>query len=406
VAGSAVLCLAVIPGLPKLPFLLVGGSVLLIAQRLEKPAAATAQSDEPALALPSSPDSPDSIARDMRVEPLELELAYDLIDLVDPSTGGDLLDRVRALRRKLALELGIVIPLVRTRDNLDLPPRSYAIRLHGVEIARGEAPPGMVLAVGDGLSALPGTPAKEPVFGLDAKWVPMQVRRQAELAGATVVDRASVIMTHLAEVARRHAPDLLGREDVKALVDMVKTTHPVVVEELTPAPLSLGEIQRALQSLLAERVPIRDLVRIFEALSARARTGTDSDGLVEAARAALGPAISMAHAVDGQLPVVTFDPRLEQSLLESLRTGEQGAFLMIDAALADHLARETSRVVTLAEERGESPVLVCAQHLRPAVRRLLVTLLPQLAVLSYGELAGQLSVVPIGVVNAAPAFAA
>ncbi|MCW2585416.1 MAG: flhA [Frankiales bacterium] len=405
VAGSAVLCLAVIPGLPKLPFLVVGGAVLLVAQRLEKPAAAATETDGAVPALPTSPDAPEAIARDMRIEPLELELAYDLIDLVDPSTGGDLLDRVRALRRKLALELGIVIPLVRTRDNLDLPPRSYAIRLHGVEIARGEAPAGMVLAVGDGLASLPGTPAKEPVFGLDAKWVPLQARRQAELAGATVVDRASVIMTHLAEVARRHAPDLLGREDVKALVDMVKATHPVVVEELTPAPLSLGEIQRALQSLLAERVSIRDLVRIFEALSARARTGTDADGLVEAARAALGPAISMAHAVDGRLSVLTFEPLLEQSLLESLRTGDQGSFLMVDARLADHLAREAVRLVALAEERGESPVLLCAQQLRPAVRRLLVTVLPQVAVLSYGELAGQLAVVPIGVVNAAPAFA-
>src|SRR5690349_2933723 len=299
IAGSAIIALAMIPGLPKLTFLLVGGAVLVIAQRLPKQGDGAKETPEAvaALAAAPSPDSPESIARDMRVEPLELELAYDLIDLVDASTGGDLLDRVRALRRKLALELGIVIPLVRTRDNLDLPPKTYAIRLHGVEVARGEAPAGMLLAIGDDLGSLPGTVTKEPVFGLDAKWVPVEMRRHVGLAGATVVDRSSVVTTHLAEVVRSHAAQLLGREDVKTLIDMVKATHPVVVEELTPAPLTLGEIQRCLQSLLTERVCIRDLVRIFEAMSARARASVDPDGLVEAARGALGPAISADHAV-------------------------------------------------------------------------------------------------------------
>jgi flagellar biosynthesis protein FlhA len=404
VAGGAVLCLAVIPGLPKLPFMLVGGALLLVAQRVDAPAEADV---EELPALPSAaPDSPDAIARDMRIEPLELELAFDLIDLVDTSSGGDLLDRVRALRRKLALELGVVIPLVRTRDNLDLPPRTYAIHVHGVEVARGEAPVGMVLAIGDDLATLPGTAAREPVFGLDAKWIPVQVRRQAELTGATVVDRASVIMTHLAEVTRAHASELLGREDVKALVDMVRSTHPVVVEELTPAPLSLGDIQRCLQSLLAERVSIRDLVRIFEALSQRARVSTDADGLLEAARGALGPAISASHAADGQLPVLTFDPLLEQSLLEQLRQGEGGGFLMLDVGLADTLVREAARLVEAAEQRGESPALVCAQPLRTAVRRLLSPSLPRLPVLSYGELGSSLTITPIGVVHAAHATAA
>jgi flagellar biosynthesis protein FlhA len=411
IAGSAILFLALIPGLPKVPFVAVGAGLLLVALRLPKqdqPDDAKALNAAAAAAAAAAPilDTPESIVREMRVEPLELELAYDLIDLVDSSTGGDLLDRVRALRRKLALELGIVTPLVRTRDNIELPPKTYTIRLHGVEVARGEAPPGMLLAIGDDLASLPGTVTREPVFGLDAKWVPVEVRRHIGLSGATLVDRSSVITTHLAEIVRTHARELLGREDVKTLIDMTKATHPVVVEELTPTPLTLGEVQRCLQSLLAEGVCIRDLVRIFEAMSSRARSSTDPDGLVEAARTALGPAISAAHAVGGRLPVITFDPLMEQGLLESLRAGDAGAFLLLDPEYAERVALEAARLAEMAEQDGERPVLVCAQPLRLPLRRLVESAAPNLPVLSYSELGHQLSIHPLGAVNVAHAPAA
>ena len=227
---------------------------------------------------------------------LELEIAYDLIDLVDPSKGGDLLDRVKSLRRKLALELGVVIPLVRTRDNLELPANTYAVRVHGVEVGRGEAPPGHVLVLGDDSAALPGIKTREPVFGLPARWVPLEFRHQAEVTGATVVDRGSVITTHLAEVVRRNAGRLLGRQDVKMLIDVVKQSDPVVVDELNGANVTTGEIQRVLQMLLDEGVGIRDLVRIFEVVSERARVTKDTEQIVEAVRTSLGPAISAAHA--------------------------------------------------------------------------------------------------------------
>jgi flagellar biosynthesis protein FlhA len=215
-----------------------------------------------------------------------------------------------------------------------------------------------------------------------------------------------VVTTHLAEVVRTHASQLLGREDVKTLIDMTKATHPVVVEELTPTPLTLGEVQRCLQSLLAERVCIRDLVRIFEAMSARARTSVDPDGLVEAARGALGPAISADHASDGRLPVLTFDPLLEQTLLEALRTGESGSFLMLDPMYAERLALEAARVAEQVEQTGDHPVLVCAQPLRLPVRRLVESAATRLPVLSYAELGGQLSIIPVGVVNVVHAPAA
>ncbi|MDO5628647.1 MAG: flagellar biosynthesis protein FlhA [Mobilicoccus sp.] len=408
IAGGAILILGLIPGLPKMPFITIGIVALFLSTRMTEGDPEPEEVVPEVEDLPTTPqkDSPLAIAQDMRVEPLELELAYDLIDLVDASSGGDLLDRVRALRRKLAQEIGIVVPLVRTRDNLDLPPRHYAIRVHGVEVARGQAPAGMVLAIGDDLDSLPGMVTQEPVFGLEAKWVPAELREHVALANSTVVDRSSVVTTHMAEVVRVHASQLLGREDVKMLVDMVKQSNPVVVEELTPTPLSLGEVQRTLQALLEERVCIRDLVRIFEAMSMRAKVSPDPEGLVEAARTALGPAIAASHAVDGRLSVITFDPLLEQRMLETLRHGDSGSFLVLDPIMSERIALETARVAQAAEGAGDPPVLVCAQPLRLAVRRLLEAATPRTPVLSYAELGGQLTLVTSGVVNVAEVTAA
>ncbi len=404
-AGFVIMGLALVPSLPKLPFLLVGGAALVLARSIpkleEREEARRVQEAADARDAQPSADSPEMLAQEIRVEPLELELAFDLISLVDVDNGGDLLGRVKALRRKLAMELGIVIPLVRTRDNLDLPSHTYAIRVHGVEVARGEAPSGHVLVIGDAVAHLEGTPTREPVFGLEAKWVAAHLRGRAEALDGTVVDRSSVITTHLAETVRRHAADLLGREDVKLLVDAVRASHPQVVDELTPNPLSLGEVQRCLKGLLAEGVNIRDLVRIFEAISLRARISTDPDGLVEAARLALGPAIAASHAAAGDLHVLTFEPRLEQRLLESLRTGEGGAQLLLDPYFAERLATEAARVSRSVEETGVQPVLVCAQPLRRAVRRLIEASVPQLAVLAYQELGGNLRLSTAGVVDVA-----
>jgi flagellar biosynthesis protein FlhA len=386
IAGGAVLALCLVPGLPKIPFLVVGGAVLVAAQRLKKGAPETeAESAEAAETV--APDSPEALLGEMRVDPLELALAPDLVALVDPSTG-DLLDRVRALRRKMALELGLVMPPVRTRDDLDLPLSTYVVRISGVEAARGQAPPGTVLAIGDGLDGLPGRAGQEPVFGLAGKWIPAELHYQAELAGATVVDRASVIITHMAEVVRSNASRLLGREDVRALTEMTKRTHPVVVEEMTPALLSLGQVQKVLQALLDEGIPIRDLVRIFEALSVRAKLSTDPDGLVEAARTALGPAIATKYAEHGSLPVLTLDPQLEQTLLESVRPAENGTYLAVDGSLMEALAGNVAQLNTAAEQRGIQPVLACSPALRPPLHRLVRSAGLAVPVLSYPEIAG------------------
>jgi flagellar biosynthesis protein FlhA len=407
IAGAAALALCLIPGLPKLPFLVVGGLFSLMATRMKETPVVDEEAEARAAAADNEPkpDSPEAIAAKMRVDPLELEVAFDLVDLVDTSRGGDLLDRVKALRRKVAMDTGLVIPLVRTRDNLDLPASQYVIWLNGVPAAKGTSPAGTVLAIGDNLDGLPGKVTREPVFGLAAKWVPMELQRQAEMAGATVVDRSSVITTHLAEVVRQHAAELLGREDVKLLVEMVKRSHPVVVEELTPTLLTLGEIQRVLHGLLAENVSIRDLVRIFEALSVRAKVSTDLDGLVEAARAALGSAISQPYVTpDEKLHVMTLDPGFEQRLLEAIRPTDGGQVLALDTGTIDALVAGSAGLLEEAERSGLSPVLVCSPQVRAALARLMRQVLPRLPVISYAEVSRTAQIESLGVVSGAVAI--
>jgi len=398
IAGGAGLALCLVPGLPKLPFLLVGGAMLMLAQRMAPAAAEPAEAVVAQALAGPAPDSPEAILSDLAVDPLELALSPDMISLVD-GPGADLLDRVRALRRKLALELGLVMPPVRTRDNVELPAASYAIRVNGVEVARGKAPSGTVLALGDGLENLPGIAGQEPVFGLPGKWIATELRGQAEMLGATVVDRSSVIITHLSEIVRSYASRLLGREEVSALSQALKKTHPVVVEDLTPAILSLGEIQRVLHALLDEGVAIRDLVRIYEALSVAAKSGTEPDRLVEAARLALAPAITAAQVRDGRLSVLTLDPRLQQALLESVRPAETGLQLLPAPELVEALITEVGRQYQAALERGQRPVLACAPQIRLPLRRLIASTAPDLPVLSYSEISNNASAVDtVGVI--------
>ncbi|MGY6499357.1 MAG: flagellar biosynthesis protein FlhA [Acidimicrobiales bacterium] len=396
--GIALIVIGFVPGLPVVPFLLVGGTLLIVSQRLAKEAKAAAIEPE-RIAPPPDPDDPNELARSMRVEPMSLELAVDLVDLVDSAIGGDLLDRVRGLRRKLAMEMGMIIPPVRTRDNLDLPLGTYVVRLHGVEVGRGTAPPGQVLVIADDLAALPGPETREAVFGLPAKWIPSGHRAHAEAVGGTIVDRASVITTHLAEICRRHSPELLSRQDVKGLIDLVRRSDPAIVEDLTAAQVTPGEVQLVLQGLLAEQVSIRDLVRILDAVGQRARHTRDTEMLIEAARTAVGPSISMAYSVDGVLPVLTLEPMLEQALLNSVQPGEDGRFLAIDAVQAERLSRALADRLVVAEQTGMSPILVCAPTLRGALRRFLSRVIPQLAVLSYDELADHLTIETLGTVT-------
>lgn len=392
VAGVASILMGLIPSMPKLPFMVVGALLIyggwmqmkkLRAAELEREVTVE-EEDE----IKPAGETQEQLIEQMRVPALEILLAPDLIDLVGANTDTDLLARVRGLRRKVALESGFVLPPVRTRDSVDLPVSTYVIRMSGVEVGRGVAPPGKILALGDMLDDLPGELTNEPVFGLSGKWIPVELRYNAELNGATVVDRVSVLITHLGALVSENASRLLSREDVRVLVDGVRQTNPSAVEELIPQMLSLGEVQVVLQGLLEEQVPILDLPRIFEALSVKSKQTTDPEQLIEAARAALGPAIVAKYMMEGVLRVITLDPLFEQSLLESVRPGDEGSQLALDPDRMETFLNQTREATEQAEQTGYSVVLVCAPVLRPALRKLVNLGIARLPVLSYTEVSG------------------
>jgi flagellar biosynthesis protein FlhA len=406
-AGGVVLLMAIVPGLPKIPFVLMGATLLFVSSRLPDeqqlafenlpalPAGANAVEAPP-------PQSPQQLAVDARVEPLELNIAFDLIPLVDNSSGGDLLDRVGALRRKIASELGFVMPSIRTRDAADLPAGTYVIKVHGVEVGRGIAPTGRVLVIGDSFDTLPGDDVKEPVFGLAARWVPVEFQAQAEIFGNTVVDRSTLVVTHLAEIVRRKAGRLLGRTDVKTLVDGVRATDPQVVDDLLTIGVTTGEVQRVLAGLLDDGVPIRDLVRILEAVGDRARTLRTVEAMIEAARHELGPAITSSLATDGRLTAVTMSAASENRLLQGLRVADGVSQLELLPDETDAFIRQLSDLANVAGARGINPVLLCSAPLRPAVARLVRATVPAVAVVSYTEIGDHLQIDVIANVDLAP----
>ncbi|MBW8873183.1 MAG: FHIPEP family type III secretion protein, partial [Leifsonia sp.] len=382
IAGCAAIVMALIPGMPPIPFVLVGAFLIFASQRIKtsQAAAKKAQAAQNAVATATKSETTEDLIEQMRVHALEITLAPDLVDIVSGASD-DLLARVRALRRKIALELGVIVPPVRTRDSAELPPSTYVIKIAGVESGRGQAPSGRVLALGDALDNLPGTPTVEPVFGLPAKWIPSEMRHSAELGGATVIDRVSVLITHLSSIITSNAARLLTREDVRLLTEGVKQVNPPAVEELIPALLSLAEVQRVLQGMLAEQVPINDLPRILEALTLRAKVSNDPEGLVEAARAALGPAVVAPHIDAGTLRVIMIDPGLEQSMLEGLRPSESGTQIVLDPVRLEAVLASVRDTAGRLDEAGVSAVLVCAPALRPAIRRLVAGQIAGLAVL-------------------------
>jgi len=405
IAAAVMAAMALLPGLPKLPFLVIAVSLGIVAFRRNDdlpPDPAAAVPERNAAEGERSPaEDPDGLAAQLLVEPLELEIAPDLYDLIE-GAGGGLLDRVKALRRQIARELGLVVPLVRTRDDISLPSSTYVIRVYGVEAGRGTAPPGQVLVLADGVGMpVPGTPTTEPVYGLPAYWVTADLAGHLEAQGATVIDRGTVIVTHLAELVRRNAPELLTRQATQQLLDTVRELAPSVVGDVgSPDNLGLAEVQAVLRGLLREQVPIRDLVTILETVTAKARETRLVDELVSAARVALSSAISSQVADEnGVIHAITLEPMLERHLLEAVQMSASGPFLSVPPERIEDLLVAFDRTITDVENLGVSPTVVVSQQLRPVMRKMLAPARPQLAVLAYPELAKNLQVEPVGVID-------
>ncbi len=394
--------LGLAPGLPILPFAAVSIAMFVASRRLAATAAEEERAAEVVVEADATPDpdAPEQLAVDIRPEQLSLTLAVDLVDLVDGTADGDLLDRVRALRRKLAMELGLIIPPVRTRDSLDLGPSEYAITVHGVEMGRGTAPPGHVLVIAEQLDRFPGEVTTEPVFGLPAKWIPVEHRAVAETYGATLVDRSAMITTHLAEVVRQHAASLLSRTETKTMIELVRETDPAVVDELTSAEVTVGEVQRVLQDLLADQVPIVDMVRILDVIGERARESRALPELVDAVRTALGPAITQRRInPDGSLPVVVLEPTLEHALLGTLQPTPNGLDFAVDPEVLNDVLAALRSTVTAIEQTGVSPSLVTARPLRRPLKQLLQMTELDCLVLAFDELGPHLRIDTRGTVT-------
>jgi flagellar biosynthesis protein FlhA len=379
--------------LPKFAFISVG-ALLGLAAWMNRNAAMTPAVDEAPVAAPAS-DVPEVGA----VDPLGVEVGYALISLVDEKQGGTLLSRIRSIRKQIATDSGLVVPPVHVADNLQLGPRTYAILVKGVEVARGELMPDRLLAINPGTASgqIDGTPTREPAFGLPAWWIPTEHRDRVTAAGYTVVDPTTALSTHLSETIRTFLPDLLSRQQTKEMLDRVAQTSPKLIEELVPKVVSTGEIQRLLKQLLRERVPIRDLTTILESMGDIAPITKDPDVMNEAVRSALGRAICRQHQNDrGELPTISFAPSLEERLLQSIVRTEQGAVLALDPHEAQNLA---SRIARALETAVAQPVLLCTPALRPHLWRLFTRVLPQIGVLSHNEIPAHVRIAPVAVLD-------
>ena len=401
IASSVLLLFGAVPGLPLVPFWVMGGAFGTLAYASWKFAQhrATAKQEAETKAKPAA-EGPEKVEALLKVDPLGLEVGYGLIPLLDVGQGGTVLDRIKALRRQMAQDLGIVVPPIRIRDNLQLPANTYRLLLRGEEVARSTVVPGMYLAMNPGTATadIQGTPTTEPAFGLPAFWIAENQRDHAQLMGYTVVDSATVITTHLSELVKQHAPELVGRAETQQLLDALKENSPKLVEDLVPSAVPVALLQKVLQNLLRERVPVRDLARILEATADAAGASRDPLVITEYVRQRLGRSLTSSHLSDNnELGVLVLDPKLEQTLQSGIETTDRGSFLALEPTrLQEILNRITTGITRLLP--GAQPVLLTNPVVRPHLRHLLERAMPHLVVLSHSEVPLDVRVVNLGTV--------
>jgi flagellar biosynthesis protein FlhA len=399
-AVLAVLSVVVFPTFRTMPVALLLGFVAWHVQKAkvrEKRAAERAESERR-----QAEAKPERVEGLLRVDPMELEVGYGLIPLVDPAQGGELLERVTMIRRQIALDLGLVVPPIRIRDNMQLEPNEYSIKLRGTEVARGQAMADRLLAMDSGVATgrIEGLETKEPAFGLPAVWISKAQKDRAAAMGYTVVDAESVVATHLTEVIKGHASEILTREQVTKLLENLKESSPHLIEELHPKLLSAGEIQKVLQNLLRERVSIRSLEAILEALGDCAPRSKDAEILTEYARNALGRSICRSLVEpDGKLYAVSVDPKLEDAIDRGIQRTEGGSYLTMPPADIRRVVEVVGREIQKLATAGHVGVLLCSPQVRAHLKRMTEAEMPSLAVISYNELAPEIRVESLGMVT-------
>ena len=403
--GAVLMILGILTPLSNLIFLPLG-ALFIVVGRVMANTIETATIEQEADTQEEEAEEirrPENVKSLLQVDPIELEFGYGIIPLADVNQGGDLLDRVVMIRRQIALELGTVVPIIRLRDNIQLNPNQYIIKIKGIQVSEGEILFDHYMAMNPGFveEEISGIPTFEPSFHLPAIWITESQRERAESAGYTVVDPPSIIATHLTEIIRQYLADLLTRQDVQNLVDNVKESNPSLVDELVPKLLGLGDIQKVLQNLLKEGISVRDLVTIFETLADHAATTRDTDILTEYVRQSLKRAISNKYFPSNETTsVVTLDPKLEQEIMGSVKQTEQGAYLTLDPDKTKNIMESVETEVGKLEKLGKNPIVITSPIVRMYFKRLTEDYYKDLIVVSYNEIDSNVELQSVGMVTA------
>jgi len=395
IAAVLLVVFGMVPGLPTIPFLMIGAGIGFVWYQLSRSQVQARIAEEQARKAreEAAPRAPENVESYLKVDAMEIEIGYGLIPLADPKQGGDLLDRISDIRRRMALKMGIVLPPIRIRDNMALKPNEYSIKIKGNEIANGELLTDHYLIMNPGniMEKIPGIETREPAFGLEATWITDAQRPRAEQLGYTIVEPPSVLATHLTEIIQARAHELLGRQEVNNLIENLKKNSPVVVEELIPNLLTLGDVQKVLSNLLKERISIRNLEVIMETLADYARRTKDAVVLTEYVRQALARAICQEYADDkDQIVAVSLDPRLEQRVADSLKETDTGAHITLDPVTVQKIIVATTEESKRMVSQGLQPIVVCSPRVRPYFKQLVHSSLPGLVVLSFAEIAQEI----------------
>ena len=400
---GVLLFLAIMPGLPGVPFMVLAAICGLIAWNLQRGQAVEqeVQQVEQKAKAKKEATTPENIVSLLQVDPMELEIGYSLIPLVDTGQGGDLLDRIVMIRRQCALELGLVVPTIRIRDNIQIKPNAYIIKLKGIEIARGELMLDHYLAMNSGtvFEEVPGIETTEPAFGLPALWISENEREQAELNGYTVVDAVSVLATHLTEIIKQHADEILGRQETQNLLDNLRKTNGALVDEVVPNLLSVGEVQKVLANLLHERISIRDMSTILEVLADYATATKDTDILTEYVRHAMARHITQQNVQNGVLPCITLDPAIENKIAGGVQRTDHGSYVSLDPDSMQKLLLALQEELKKLTDQGYQPIVLTSPTVRPYFRNLVERSIAGLIVLSHAEIEQNVEIQILGVVR-------